>query len=51
LKILDKKINMLSVSVYKMQALKISFKIKKIEPTEIEVKADDEDITLTSPRS
>jgi len=45
-KILDKKINMLSVSVYKMQALKTSFKIKKIEPTEIEVKAGDEDITV-----
>ena len=29
-----------------MQALKTSFKIKKIEPTEIEVKASDEDITV-----
>ena len=29
-----------------MQALKTSFKIKKIEPTEIEVKAGDEDITV-----
>jgi len=29
-----------------MQALKVSFKIKKIEPTEIEVEAGDEDITV-----
>jgi len=29
-----------------MQALKTYFKIKKIEPTEIEVKAGDEDITV-----
>jgi len=46
LKTLNKKINMLSENVYKMQALKTYFKIKKIEPTEIEVKAGDEDITV-----
>jgi len=46
LKILDKKINMLNANIYRMQALKTSFKITKIEPTEIEVRADDEDITV-----
>jgi len=37
---------MISVNVYEMQALKTSFKIKKIEPTEIEVKVNDEDIIV-----